>query len=393
MRKEREILSRIFIIGGLCAVSFFALTGFVGKVLAAGEFKIGFFNEMTGPAALFGPTARGAASLAADQVNSSGGILGKQVKIIFADGGKPPAEAAKSAMGLMLNEKVDFFMGSHNSAVREALVATIKGKTPYVYTPVYEGGECSPNVYVLADTPRQQIGIAIPWLIKKFNVKNWYFIGNDYVWPHTLNKQAQEYIATEGGKVIGEEYVPWGAPNIYEEVVTRIKGLKPDAVFITLVGSDNVNFNRAFGGFGLDKDILRMQGLLEENTLIGIGAENSKNMYACSSYNANIKSEANEKFKADFSRKFSGKPPQLSVLGEDSYCGVKFIQALVKKAGSTQANKLLAASEGLTYETPGGPCTMYGRHAEKNMYLTVCKGVEFEVLQKFEKVRSETACK
>ena len=57
----------------------------------------------------------------------------------------------------MLEENVDLFIGSHDSATREALVATIKGKVPYIYTPVYEGGECAFNTYVLADTPEQQI--------------------------------------------------------------------------------------------------------------------------------------------------------------------------------------------------------------------------------------------
>ena len=47
----------------------------------------------------------------------------------------------------MLEEKVDVFVGSHDSATREALVATIKGKVPYIYTPVYEGSECAFNIY------------------------------------------------------------------------------------------------------------------------------------------------------------------------------------------------------------------------------------------------------
>jgi transposase-like protein len=42
---------------------------------------------------------------------------------------------------LTLDEKVDLFIGSHDSATREANIATIKGKTPYIYSPVYEGGE------------------------------------------------------------------------------------------------------------------------------------------------------------------------------------------------------------------------------------------------------------
>ena len=129
---------------------------------------------------------------------------------------------------------------------------------PYIYTPVYEGGECAFNTYVIADTPEQQIRPSLTWMMKDKGAKSIYMIGDDYVWPRKCNEQAKKYIAENGGKVVAEEYVPFGAPNKFEEIVTRIKSAKPDAVLITLVGADNVNFNRTFAGFGLDKDIARL---------------------------------------------------------------------------------------------------------------------------------------
>jgi len=68
------------------------------------------------------------------------------------------------------------FVGSHDSATREALVATIKGKVPYIYTPVYEGSECSFNTYVLADTPEQQIRPSLTWMMKERNAKSFFLI-------------------------------------------------------------------------------------------------------------------------------------------------------------------------------------------------------------------------
>ena len=95
-------------------------------------------------------------------------------------------------------------------------------------------------------------------MMKDRSAKSVYLIGDDYVWPRKCNEQAKKYIADNGGKVVAEEYVPFGAPNKFEEIVTRIKSAKPDMVLITLVGADNVNFNRTFAGFGLDKDIARL---------------------------------------------------------------------------------------------------------------------------------------
>jgi len=387
--------SRRTLLGAAAAgAAFGALPGLIRPAGAAdGEFKIGLFIALSGPASLFGPTQQACAELAAEEINKAGGILGRQIKLIPTDAGGPPAESTKSAVRLMLEEKVDLFIGSHDSATREALVATIKGKVPYVYTPVYEGGECSFNTYVTADTPEQQIRPSVAWMMKDKGAKGIYLIGDDYVWPRKCNEHAHKYIAENGGKVVAEEYVPFGAPNKFEEIVTRIKSAKPDAVLITLVGADNVNFNRTFAGFGLDKDIARLSLLLEENTLHGIGADASKNLYSCMSYYENAPSTAAKKFKADYVAKFGDKAPQLGRIGADCYEGVYCAKALVTKAGGTDANKCMAASEGITFPTAAGDVTMHGRHVDKTMFLATCSGTEFEIIKTFADIKSGDECK
>lgn len=392
MRKQRP--TRRTLLGAAAAgAAFGTLPGLIRPAAAANEFKIGLFIALSGPASLFGPTQRASAELAADEINKAGGIMGRQIKLIPTDAGGPPAETTKSAVRLMLEENVDVFVGSHDSATREALVGTIKGKVPYVYTPVYEGGECAFNTYVTADTPEQQIRPSLTWMMKDKGAKSIYMIGDDYVWPRKCNEQAKKYIAENGGKVTAEEYVPFGAPNKFEEVVTRIKSAKPDGVLITLVGADNVNFNRTFAGFGLDKDIARLSLLLEENTLHGIGDDSSKNLYSCMSYYENAPSEAAKKFKAAYMAKFGDKAPQLGRIGADCYEGVYCAHALVTKAGGTDAKKCMAASEGITFPTASGDVTMHGRHVDKTMFLADCNGTEFNIIKTFADIKSGDECK
>jgi urea transport system substrate-binding protein len=394
MRSQRRGETRRRFIGAAAAGAALAtFPGLMRPAAAASPFKIGLFIPLSGPASLFGPTDRACAELAAAEVNKRGGILGHPITLYPTDAGGPPAETAKSAIRLMLEERVDLFIGSHDSATRQALVATIKGKVPYIYTPVYEGGECDFNVYCLGETPAQQARPSITWLAEQRKAKSYYLIGDDYVWPRETNAATKKYIAENGGKVIGEEYVPFGAPNKFEEVVTRIKSAKPDVVVSTLVGADNVNFNRTFAGFGLDKDIARVAFLLEENTLHGIGAESSGNLYSCMGYFANIPSEANKKFKAAYFAKFGDKAPQLSTIGVDCYAGINCADALVTKAHGTSAERCMAASEGLVFATAAGPAVMRGRQVDKTMFLAVCKGVEFDVIKTFPSVKSGTACK
>ena len=214
MSIRKQGLTRRTLLGATAGgVAFGALPGLIRPAAAADEFKIGLFIALSGPASLFGPTQKASAELATEEINKAGGILGRQIRLIPTDAGGPPAESTKSAIRLMLDEKVDMLVGSHDSATREALVATIKGKVPYIYTPVYEGGECAFNTYVIADTPEQQIRPSVAFMMKDRGAKSVYLIGDDYVWPRKCNEQAKKYIADNGGKVVAEEYVPFGAPN------------------------------------------------------------------------------------------------------------------------------------------------------------------------------------
>ena len=369
-----------------------AAPGLVKYANAASDFKIGLFIPLSGPAALFGPSAKNCGELAIDEVNKSGGVLGRQAKLYIADAGVPPAEAAKSAVRLMLRDKVDLIVGNHDSAVRQAIVGAVKGKIPYVYSPVYEGGECSSNVFMLGETPQQQLMPTIDHFAKTKGVKSYYLIGNDYVWPRVTNNLAKKYIAGAGGNVVGEEYIPFGPANKFESAVTRIKSAKPDLVVITLVGGDNVNFNRTFAEFGLDKNISRVASLLEENTLMGIGAESSGNLYSSMAYFANIESAENKAFVSSYKAKFGAKAPVLNTLAESNYAGIIFGAALTNKAGSTNATKLAATAEGLTVSTPTGPVTMRNRHTDKNMYLAECNGTQFKIAKVFNKVPSGQTC-
>ena len=394
MSIRKQGLTRRTLLGATAGgVAFGALPGLIRPAAAADEFKIGLFIALSGPASLFGPTQKASAELATEEINKAGGILGRQIKLIPTDAGGPPAESTKSAVRLMLEEKVDMLVGSHDSATREALVATIKGKVPYIYTPVYEGGECAFNTYVIADTPEQQIRPSVAFMMKDRGAKSVYLIGDDYVWPRKCNEQAKKYIADNGGKVVAEEYVPFGAPNKFEEIVTRIKSAKPDMVLITLVGADNVNFNRTFAGFGLDKDIARLSLLLEENTLLGIGPDSSNNLFSSMSYYANAPGEANKKFKAAYFAKFGDKAPQLGLIGADCYGGIYCAHALATKAGGTDAKKCMAASEGLSFPTAAGSVAMRGRHVDKTMYLATCKGTEFDIIKTFADIKSGDECK
>ncbi len=384
---------RSFIKNALCTavLSTGAAGLFTGTALGADPIKVGILIPQSGPGGLFGPSCQNAAQLAVDEINAQGGILGRPIAPIFADVGGPPSDATQAALKLWKGQKVEAFIGMHDSAVRGALTNLFKGQVPYIYTAVYEGNECSAGTYVIGETPPQQLKPVIPWIASKKGASKWYLIGNDYNWPRDTNVAAKDYITQSGGSVVGEEYLPFTADN-FDSNLARIKSSGADAVLITLVGGASVGFNRAFASFGLSDSVVRLGTLIEENTLAGIGAENSKNLFSASGYFANIDTPDARKFAADYSSRYGADAAALNSLGESCYEGVLFLQALAQNAGSLAIADIEKASEGTRYSGPRGTATMQNRHVSTNIYLAQARGTDFEVVETFTNVDPGSTC-
>jgi urea transport system substrate-binding protein len=162
---------------------------------------------------------------------------------------------------------------------------------------------------------------------------------------------------------------------------------------VTLVGADNVNFNRTFASFGLDKNMIRMSSLLEENTLLGIGAENADNLFGAMSYYENVDTPDNVAFKQAYAGKFGDKAPQLSLIGTDCFAGVNFIAAAAEKAGSTDRDAIAKAAVNLQFKAAAGPWTMRAnRHVDKSMHMADATGGKFKIVETFADVASGQTC-
>ncbi len=353
--------------------------------------KIGVLVPDSGPAGLFGPSTRNSATLAAEQINAAGGINGEVIELVFADVGVPPAEAAQAALKLWKGEGVKAFVGMHDSAVREALTGLFQGQVPYVYTPVYEGNACSIGLYVTGETPSQQLAQAIPFLMERETVKSWYLIGHDYNWPRDTNALAKQYIADAGGKIVGEEYLPFTVAD-FDSSLQKIKESGAEGVLITLVGGGSVGFNVAFAGFGLDKQAIRLGTLIEENTLAGIGADNANRLYSSAGYFSSIESDAAKAFAASYEEKFGTDAPALNTLGESAYDGVTLLAALANKAGSFDVSTIEGIAEGTSFQSPRGTSTLKGRHVNQSIYVAEGTGGTFKVVKTFDNVPSSESC-
>jgi ABC-type branched-subunit amino acid transport system substrate-binding protein len=364
----------------------------VGRAMAASKLKVGVMIPLSGPAALFGPSSKNVSQMAAEKINAGGGILGRKIEILFGDAGLPPAEAAQTALRMWRRDGCEAFVGMHNSAVRGAYNNVFKGQVPYVYCPNYEGGECANGVYYVGETPAQSVVPTMKWLAGERKLKKFYLIGNDYNWPRDTNVIAKKTIAELGGQVVGEEYMPFTVDN-FDSSLAKIKKTGADMVFITLVGGASVTFNRAFASFGLSDKVTRLGTLIDENTLLGIGAENSKNIYSAASYFANIQTKAAKAFAQNYATKFGSKAPVLNALSGSMYDGLIALDTIAERAGSLSTKKMDAVAEGAGWDSPRGRAKMANRHLTLDIYLAEAKGTNFEIVKTFPRQNPGNFCK
>jgi urea transport system substrate-binding protein len=301
-----------------------------GERAARRELNIALCVPLGGLTGIWGPSALASAKLAVAELNRVSGIGGRTCRLLAvnADDDAPMLESVLA--DLVHSGEVDALVGMHTSHVRQRILSAIGGEIPFVYTPLYEGGECTPGVFAIGDTPARQLQPAIAWLAKHERPRRWAFLGNDYVWPHVSNRLARDYVARCGAVVVSEEYVPLHTVD-FSERLASIRRSGADAVLLSLVGEDAIAFNRAFGEQGMGRSALRLSCAIEENELLAIGAQNTERLYVASSYFAALATDANIAFKERYHSHFGDRAPTLNSLGQSTYEGVHFLASLFER--------------------------------------------------------------
>jgi urea transport system substrate-binding protein len=288
----------------------------------------------------------------------------------------------QTASDIVASEDADIVMGSHISAVRVALRKVIAGHIPYLYTPVYEGGERTPGVMAIGETPGAQWRPAIEWLANTRHASRWYLIGSDYVWPWLSHKAIKKYIKDAGGHVVGEEFVPIGEHN-HSAQLARIRAAKPDVVLITLIGGDSIVFNRAFAEQGLGSRMLRLAGAMDETVLLGIGADNTEGLFCASGYFIDMVTRENDVFRGQYEASFGRHAPPPGSIGQSNYEGLRFLETVASRAGSLAVKPLLSAAANVDYQGARGCIGIRRGNARMPIYLAAANGLDFRLIKQF----------
>ena len=404
--QQRRGTSRRGFLGGSAALT---ASGWIGGVAggwllrpgwahAAGPIKMGIATDITGAIAPSGNANWQVAQLAVEQINKSGGILGQPIELYLEDTASDPKIAVGNVRKLIQERKVDVVLGGITSAMRQAIKDPIvnRGRTLYIYPQLYEGQECTKNLFNTGPTPAQQCDKLIPYLIKTLGKKRFAMPSANYVWPQLLNKYARKVIEANGGEVIFEEYYPLDQAE-YSATISKIKNGRVDCVFNTVIPPGLQPFVKQLYESGFQKN----GGVLscvyyDENLLNYHPANEMEGLVSCLDYFQAIDDPFSKQLQIDYAKKF----PDTKYLftagsaGTGMYRGVKFYEAAVKETKGDLSREAVAAAldHAKLANGPGGGAEMVpGKmHCKMNMYIAQCKveagKVRYEVISKSDMV-------
>jgi ABC-type branched-subunit amino acid transport system substrate-binding protein len=348
----------------------------------AQHISIGLCMAQDGAAGIWSPSALASAELAAAELNQRNGIAGRQVRLVCLNASDESANFEDELLRAIDTHGIEALVGMHTSAVRERIIQSVGGMIPFVYTPLYEGGEVNPGVFTLGETPAQQLRPAIDWLSRHEKSKRWLFVGNNYVWPRVSHRLAHNYVEQSGGIVLDSIYLPMGTQD-FSAVLDRMQSLQVDAVLVSLVGQDAITFNRQFGHAGLSRRAVRLSCAIEENVLMGIGSDKTEGLYVAASYFANLQTDANLALQERFSARHGLRAPVLNALGQSTYEGMHFLAAMFDNNLHLPEHWPQIAKRNLAYQSARGASYVGNHFKNAPVYLACANGHQFQVVTRF----------
>jgi len=349
-----------------CVWFFVSLLLICGSVYAAEKaakpkpIKIGAFFASSGPMGGYGKHASQAIQMALDEINASGGILGRKVEAIFEDTKLNTDVATEIVKKFIEKDKVDFLIGPTSSgvAVPVAKLANEKKKI-LILTQAAANSMTDTEFgrYHFATMSNAMMhSRSGAYYVASKPYKRWMVIGPNYNYGHESWAAFKDKLKEIRPDVefVGEAWPKLTEKN-FKPFIDKIVEAKPDAVWSPLWGMDAVNFIKQAKEYQLfDKIAFAFPDGAALETLVPLGKDMPDGLFVAARYFfLTPDTIMNKKFVKTYQERFKELPDYMA---EETYAGIYFIKAAVERAGILNADKIIAAveKEPLAWETPEG---------------------------------------
>ncbi len=315
--------------------------------------KVGILHSVTGPMAISERSMVDAEMLAIEELNAKGGLLGKRIVPVLADGRSDWPTFAKEAERLITQEHVATIFGCWTSASRKNVKPIVeKHNHLLIYPMAYEGLEQSPNIVYTGAAPNQQIIPALKWSCDNLG-RRFFLVGSDYVWPHSVNAIIKDQLKALGGELAGEEYIFFGSSEV-GPAIRRILEAKPDVIFSAVVGDSNIAFYKALVAAGIRPDKTPVISVsIGEDELRKLPVKDVVGNFAAWNYFQSISRPENIAFVERFKKRYGAERVTSDVI-EAAYFSVFLWAQAVDEDGSADVTRVRKAILGQSLNAPEG---------------------------------------
>lgn len=366
-------MRRLFVFVITCMV----IMAFSLPAMGAEKIVVGFPMYLSGGGAVFGkPSAEGAKMLV-KEVNDAGGVLGRKIELLVRDCKASPEEATRVAKEMILKDDIDFLVGGLTSSHGLALADVSKHeKIIYIAAIPKVAKMCEPprlHSYVFrAACNSKTEGRSAAVLMAKYPWKRITTIGPDYSYGWSVTEAFIPWLKNIKPEVeIVHQAWPKLGESDYTPFISVVLASKPDAVFSTLWGGHFITFAKQARDYGFFEKVgfvsageagcmEAIRGAGDDMPLGIISNAYDTFWYPDTAWHRDWVGRLNKFMGTKYASSWAG----------TGYDAMKFLTEAIKKAGTTDTDKVIKALEGLTIDSSVGKLTMRAKdhQAIRGMY-------------------------
>lgn len=321
-----------------------ALVGVPGIVHAQEPVRIGQIIPFTGFLGAIGEYGKQGATLAVEELNEKGGVMGRKLELITEDEANPGV-AVQKARKLIEKDRVVALEGLVSSASALAVGDEVQRAKVLMINAGANSDEirskrCHRYVFSTEGCNTQYISAIGNWLLKERKISRWYFLTNDYAFGHDLLRAARALLTANKGTEVGSDLAPTGTTD-FSQYITKMKAAKPDLVFHNLAGADVTNFIKQYAEAGMTIELAG--GVIDSAFAWPVG-ESLRGHFPIIWWQE-LNTPASQAWASRYMKRW-GRPPDNQAYGD--YIAVHAIAQAIIKAKSTDSTKLVQALEGHT---------------------------------------------
>ena len=342
---------------------------------AQGVIKIGELNSYKAQPAFLEPYKKGM-ELAVEEINAAGGVNGKKIELITRDDNANPGDAVRVAEELISREKIDVLAGTFLSNTGLAVTDFAKQKKFFFLageplTDKIIWGSGNKYTFRLRPGTHMQAAMLVPEAVK-LKKKRWAIVYPNYEYGQSAVAAFKQLLkaAQPDVEFVAEQAPPLGRLDA-GSVVQALADAKPDAIFNVLFGADLSKFVREGNTRGLFQGREVVSVLTGEPEYLDPLRDEAPNGWIVTGYPwYGIQTPEHKAFFLAYHGKYKDYPRLGSVVG---YTMIKSIAAGLKKAKSSDTEKLITAFKGLQLDSPFGKITYRAQDHQSTMGAFVGK--------------------